>query len=194
MMYATAHLGAVFVPLNVRWSTEELAHAICDSEASLLGFDVEFRSTISAVFATPAHGRRQSLPPQVRAVIQFPAEQGSPYSSDGLTGVVLHHHSEIMLSGQAILAAGKVGADDDMAHGVGDDLCTLVFTSGSEGRPKAVMLSHTNQVVQALEKIAQVNYSRDSISIDSSNFTDLATTDVYWYTIHESSSASIHRQ
>jgi len=35
-MYATAHLGAVFVPLNVRWSQQELANAIYDSEASVL--------------------------------------------------------------------------------------------------------------------------------------------------------------
>jgi len=35
-MYAAAHLGAVFVPLNVRWSPQELAHAIYDSEASVL--------------------------------------------------------------------------------------------------------------------------------------------------------------
>jgi long-subunit acyl-CoA synthetase (AMP-forming) len=35
-------------------------------------------------------------------------------------------------------------------------LYLLLTCSGSEGRPKAVMLSHTNHVVQALEKIAQV--------------------------------------
>ena len=38
-------------------------------------------------------------------------------------------------------------------------LYLLLTCSGSEGRPKAVMLSHTNHVVQALEKIAQVRYS-----------------------------------
>jgi acyl-CoA synthetase (AMP-forming)/AMP-acid ligase II len=51
---------------------------------------------------------------------------------------------------------GPLQSCDALALLAADMLYLLLTCSGSEGRPKAVMLSHTNHVVQALEKIAQV--------------------------------------
>ena len=62
------------------------------------------------------------------------------------TYVYIHTHIEI----------GRTHVLGHDESGTGDEVCTLVFTSGSEGRPKAVMITHTNHVIQALEKIAQV--------------------------------------
>jgi len=40
--------------------------------------------------------------------------------------------------------------EDNVARGEGDDICTIIFTSGTTGEPKGVMLTHNNFLHQVL--------------------------------------------
>ncbi|XP_063995713.1 very long-chain-fatty-acid--CoA ligase bubblegum isoform X2 [Diachasmimorpha longicaudata] len=76
--------------------------------------------------------------PHLKAIIQY---EGSPKDKS-------------VLSWNDVLALGKAESDDKLEAvlktlGV-NECCTLVYTSGTVGRPKAVMLSHDNLIHDAM--------------------------------------------
>jgi long-chain acyl-CoA synthetase len=75
--YATARLGAVFVPINPVLSQSEVAHIVCHCEARILIYDLELASVASAALADRSRrwtfeglsaldaGHSDNLPPSV---------------------------------------------------------------------------------------------------------------------------------
>jgi long-chain acyl-CoA synthetase len=115
-------LGAVACPLNIRWSTPELAHALHDSEASLLLVDDAL----------------QALAPAGETVLLRLAaleEEGA---------------------GLEPLADTRTG---------GDALAAILYTGGTTGRSKGVMLSHANFWTASMTRGAELNNAPDSVSL-----------------------------
>ncbi|MDY6870977.1 MAG: long-chain fatty acid--CoA ligase [Actinomycetota bacterium] len=118
-MLAAAKLGAIFVPMNVRLAPAEVAYQLADSGADVL------------VFSAP-------LAPLARAAV----------SEDG---VRVRHR--VAVGGECL--AGELSYDDvvdsetptavgcDVA---GHDIANLMYTSGTTGHPKGVMLTHDNHL------------------------------------------------
>jgi long-chain acyl-CoA synthetase len=115
-------LGAVACPLNIRWSTSELAYALADSEAALLLLDASLAAQVP-----PA------APPTV-ALDAFVAE------------------------------ARKCEARPDSRTG-GDALAAILYTGGTTGRSKGVMLSHANFWSAAVARGAELPNSPDSVTL-----------------------------
>jgi len=115
-------LGAIACPLNIRWSTPELAHALQDSEASLLVVD----EALAALAPT-----------------------------DGPTLVRL---SAMEVEGARLdpLADTRTG---------GDALAAILYTGGTTGRSKGVMLSHANFWTASMTRGAELNNAPDSVSL-----------------------------
>ncbi len=118
-MLAAAKLGAIFVPMNVRLTPAEVAYQLADSGADVL------------VYSTP-------LAPLARAAV----------SEDG---VRVRHR--VIVGGECL--AGELSYDDvvnseaSAAVGcdvAGHDIANLMYTSGTTGRPKGVMLTHDNHL------------------------------------------------
>ncbi|HUX52200.1 MAG TPA: AMP-binding protein [Spirochaetia bacterium] len=59
-------------------------------------------------------------------------------------GMTLHTFEAISDSGTAMLARDPMAIEREIDAGTGDSLATIIFTSGTTGEPKGVMLSHRN--------------------------------------------------
>ena len=101
--------------------------------------------------------------PDLEAVILIEGEK--PESAD--FGIVLY--SELLESGLAILDTeeGKAEIEREIALGNEEDTATIIFTSGTTGMPKGVMISHRNIIYQlyAVDKIIDFKKGWTSLSV-----------------------------
>ncbi|MCH8507099.1 MAG: long-chain-fatty-acid--CoA ligase, partial [Ectothiorhodospiraceae bacterium] len=130
-------LGAAVVPVNSRFSLEEVAFLLKDSGARVLEVDDAFREMAQALRG------------------QCPALEHIVYADDGPlpTG---------MVSYEALLAAKESVPEvvEGAAHMAG-----LFYTGGTTGRPKGVMLSHTNIHANALNTIAHMHFDEETVHL-----------------------------
>ena len=125
MLFATANLGAVAVPLNFRLSAPELAYILADAGASVLA--------VSDRFAVLAESALAAGPHTVR--------------------VLVTEHDQATIGGYAYatlenLRGGSRRGPDQLTSV--DDICMIMYTSGTTGRPKGAMLTHGNMLWNAI--------------------------------------------
>lgn len=123
-LYASALLGAVFVPLNFRARESELAHMIGVARPKALLVGDRYVDAARALTAGLSH------PPRLVAVER--AVQGLDLLED-------------------LVAAAEPALPEEIYD---DEIAVLMFTSGTTAAPKGVMLAHadlTNYVMSAAE-------------------------------------------
>ncbi|MGE3913101.1 MAG: class I adenylate-forming enzyme family protein [Chloroflexota bacterium] len=119
---ATQKLGAVAVPLNYRLSGSEIAVILNDCAAETL------------IFEDHVSARVEAARPALKSVERF-IQVGGPETDGSLRFETL---------------TSATPADEPAASVLGDDLSVLMYTSGTTGTPKAVMLTHHHQWVNTL--------------------------------------------
>ncbi len=128
--FACWTIGAVVVPLNIRWAAEELNVALEDYGATVLFVDDSFLHLCEQLTR----------------------------SNPGL-GEVVHMGEGDAPAGlrtyEGVLDAGKPAADRGAG---GDDLAGIYYTGGTTGRSKGAMLSHRNVVFNAVNYTATVGF------------------------------------
>ncbi|MCC7271249.1 MAG: AMP-binding protein [Alphaproteobacteria bacterium] len=111
---ALARIGAVMVPVNVRYTAHELDYVLGDSEASFLVVHHEFL-------------------PTVRDVLETRPGLAAGLIVAGGTAPGMHDMARLPL-GRADTYAGRPPARDDLLN--------IQYTSGTTGFPKGCMLTH----------------------------------------------------
>ncbi|WP_029458462.1 acyl-CoA synthetase [Dietzia alimentaria] len=115
---AVAKLGAISVPVNFRLHPSEVAYVLEDSGSSFLFYSTIFADAVDA--ATAENTR-------LRTMVAVPTAQERTAGGG---------HYEMLLEGAS---ADRV--ENSISH---EDICVLMYTSGTTGRPKGAMLTHGN--------------------------------------------------
>ena len=124
--YGTWWGGGAVNPVNFRWSATEIAYSLDDCESKILLVDDQFKAIVPEL-------RNKST--VLTTLI---------YIGDGAT-------PEGMLNYEQLLAEATPVADVGAA---GNDLAAVMYTGGTTGFPKGVMLSHENLASNALALVA----------------------------------------
>ena len=118
--------GGVINPVNLRWTVEEMAWSLNDCDTRILIIAPEFEPLLPQI---------RSAAPGLRHVLST-----AETATDGI-------------SPRREWFDAAMPVPDALRRN--DDLATILYTGGTTGRPKGVMLSHANIVSSALGTIAQ---------------------------------------
>ncbi|MFW0794403.1 long-chain fatty acid--CoA ligase [Gordonia sp. CPCC 205515] len=135
-LFATGLLGAVLVPLNARLTAPEVTYALRDSGARIL--------VHSAELGQVAVASAEEAGVQTRVVVD-----GAP-------------DADAVGYEQIIAAAGVERIDRDVSH---DDACFIMYTSGTTGNPKGVVLTHGGVTFASMNPIVDLDLRSDEVSL-----------------------------
>jgi fatty-acyl-CoA synthase len=121
VLLGVAAAGGIYGAYNWRWSAEELAHGIAESNADLIVTEERFEDLLTRALDILA-GRPDATP--------------AP---------------RVVRQGEIASLLGDSGAPVEETIGPEDGLC-LIFTGGSTGTSKAVLLSHRAALANALNE------------------------------------------
>jgi fatty-acyl-CoA synthase len=143
-LLAAAHLGAVFVPVNFRLAADEVRHILDDCGAHTLVVEEGHRDLVESILP--------DLP--ARCFVLIDTDPACP--STAAPTSVWTPLSELL--GPHRPAMVPVALHDD-------DLAALMYTSGTTGRPKGVMLTHGNIWWNAVNVDSVVDTRPDDVNL-----------------------------
>lgn len=134
--FAIVSIGASTVPLYPTATVEQVVHVLSDSSA-VVAF-VEGAAQLEIV--------RAALPslPSLREIVVFDRRDVATATAAPDARVKVGTHTELVLGGRLHLEQGS-GRDafyERRAAVTPDDVATIVYTSGTTGAPRGVMLTH----------------------------------------------------
>ncbi len=133
---AVVSLGAADVPRGNDTMAPELAYILGFSECQVV--IVENAEQLAKVVSV-----RSEVPALKRLIVLDPDYEGADSG-----GIPVSTYAEVVAAGNIALEAEPDMIKDEIAKITGDDVATIIFTSGTTGEPKGVVLTHRNFVFQ----------------------------------------------
>ena len=150
--FAVARLGAVLVPVNFMLTAEEVAYVLGHSGARMLGVEEEFASVAEEAVSGTA----------VETVIRLGGAGAD--LPDGWVPI------------EQVPASTDHDPVADLDTG---DLAQIIYTSGTESRPKGAMLTHDAVIWQYVSCIVDAEISSDDVLLHALPLYHCAQLDVF---------------
>ncbi len=140
-MCAAQCLGAIPVPVYQDAVGDEMAFVIEHAEAKLAV--AEDQEQVDKLLAIRARV------PRLTTIVYDDPRGMRAYADDSLVPL-----AKLLAAGRAKLASEPGFVTAELARGCGEDVSVMLYTSGTTGRPKGVMLTYDNVVVTAANGVA----------------------------------------
>ncbi len=136
--YGVFQLGAIMVPLNIRLKPEDYLFILNHSESKILFVDQELYHLISPI--------KTKLETVEKIFVHYHNGNGEELGYDDW----LNLHSPEPFDRETL---------------VEQDVCSLLYTSGTTGNPKGVMLTHRNNYLHALSSMHHLRVSDEDVLV-----------------------------
>lgn len=136
--FAVMSIGACDVPRGNDVTTQEVEYILGFGDCPTVA--VENRAQLQKV-----HSVQDELPALKRLIVLDPSVDTSEVR---MRGVTILSFAEVLARGVERLRKEPDRIEHEISQGTTDDTATIIFTSGTTGEPKGVMLSHRNYLHQ----------------------------------------------
>jgi len=147
-LLATAAAGAVFVPVNPLSRPRQLGHVLADCGARVVITTAERWATVRAVLVP-------DTPAGHVVLIGRPAGPAVPGQGPGEAGWRVHDWAALARAAPVLVPGAAAVIDQDVA--------AILYTSGSSGQPKGVVLSHRNILAGAASVASYLGHGPDDV-------------------------------
>lgn len=139
-------LGAADVPRGADSTAEEMAYIIAHADCRVVF--AEDPTQCEKILS-----RRDEVP-KLERLILFD-DYDTPHDRPEVSGVAISSYRELLTAGDAAGDTGRTTFEREVDNGTTDELATLLYTSGTTGEPKGVMLKHRSFLFQ-MDRIVDI--------------------------------------